>query len=81
MYEKIGNSRLQAWALVSRTRFALFQTASSAGIVLGLSALFQGIESLRENLWFVIVVVLIAFLLNAWVWYPRAKRRLTTRPG
>ena len=75
MYEKLGESRLQAWALESRTRYALVQTAISAGIVLGLGAFFGGIDSLSDNMWFTIVVVLIAFVLNAWVWYPRAKRK------
>lgn len=81
MYEKIGPSRLQAWALVSRTRYGLVQTAISGAIVLGINTFSNGIDSLLENLWLVILVVLIAFALNAWVWYPRAKRRLTTRPG
>ena len=68
---------LNAWMLASRTRFALVQTAISAGIFLGVSALSSGFDNLSVNLWFMIVVLVIAFVLNAWVWYPRAKRRFT----
>ena len=78
MYEKIGPSRLQAWTLESRTRYALVQTAISAGIVLGISVLSRGFDTLSDDFWVVIVVAVIAFVLNAWVWYPRAKRKLTT---
>lgn len=72
---------LNEWMLASRIRFASVQTAISAGIVFGLSAFLSGIDSLGENLWFAIVVVLIAFVLNAWVWYPRARGRFTAQNG
>ncbi len=72
--------RLTAWTLVSRTRYALVWTGVNAVVVLGLMALF-GSYSMRSVLPFAIPVVLISFLLNGWIWYPRAKRKLTTRPG
>lgn len=72
---------LNEWILASRTRFALVQTAISAGIVLGASALSQGFDNLSINWWFTAVVLVIAFVLNAWVWYPRAKRRFTAQRG
>ena len=72
---------LNEWMLASRIRFALVQTAISVGIVLGISALTQGIGSLADNLWFTLGVLLLAFVLNALVWYPRAKRRLTAQRG
>ena len=68
---------LNKWVLASRIRFALVQTAISAGIVLGLTALVNGTNTLRGGWWFMIVMVVIAFLLNGWVWYPRAKRKST----
>lgn len=72
---------LNEWLLASRTRFALVQTAISAGIVLGIGVLSRGIDSLIDNLWFLIVVVLAAFALNAWVWYPRARGKFTAQRG
>jgi hypothetical protein len=72
---------LNEWVLASRIRFALVQTAISAGIVLGLTALVNGINPLREGWWFTIIVVVIAFLLNGWVWYPRAKTKFTAQHG
>jgi hypothetical protein len=72
---------LNGWLLASRIRFALVQTAISAGIVLGVAALVNGLHTLWESFWFIIVVVLIAFLLNGWVWYPRALKRFTSQTG
>lgn len=63
------------WMLASRIRFAVVQTAISAGIVLGLIALIDGPDAVRSGLWLTLLVVVVAFVLNGWVWYPRAKRR------
>ena len=69
------------WILASRIRFAAVQTAISGVIVLGLGAWFNGLDSLWDDLLFILVVVVLAFVLNAWLWYPRAKRRFTSQRG
>ena len=61
--------------LGSRLRYASVKTAITFGIVLGLIALIDGPEALRRGLWFTILIAVIAFVLNGWVWYPRATRK------
>lgn len=80
MYEKIGTSRLQAWTLESRLRYALVQAGMAILIVSGLAFAF-GSLSLPRDLLFVIPVALISLLVHGWIGYPRAKRKLTTHPG
>ena len=67
---------LNEWTLVSRTRYALVWTGVNGLVVFGLIALF-GSFSLPDVLWFAIPALVLSFLMQGWVWYPRAKRRLT----
>jgi membrane protein DedA with SNARE-associated domain len=69
------------WVLASRIRFAVVQTAISGVVVLGLGAFFNGLDSLRNNLWLISVALVLASVVNAWVWYPRAKSRFTASRG
>ena len=75
MYEKqAGAGRFQAWMLESRLRYALVKTAISFGFLLGLIGLVDGLDTLRRGLWFTILMAAIVFVLNGWVWYPRARQ-------
>lgn len=75
-----GAGRFHAWMLGSRIRYASIKTAITFGIVLGLIALVDGPDALRQGLWFTILIAVVAFVLNAWVWYPRAKQKPTIPP-
>jgi len=72
MFNRTGTP-LDEWSLGSRMRFASVWTAVSAFIVLGVMAL-GGSLSGRGVLLSVPILVL-AFLANAWIWYPRAMRK------
>lgn len=72
--------RLNNWTLVSRTRYALVWGAIGALIVLGLPVLLGSI-SLQRALLLAIPALLISSLAQGWIWYPRAKRKLSARHG
>lgn len=76
MYEKLGPSRLQTWTLESRVRYALVQVGIAILIVGGMSVAF-GSLSLPRDLLFAIPIALLALLVHGFIWYPRAKRKLT----
>jgi hypothetical protein len=70
--------RLRAWKLATRTRFALVRTGVNALLVTGVMAVGTGIS--RSELLVGIPVFFVALLLDAWVWYPRARRRADGSP-
>ena len=81
MYEKIGTSRLQAWALESRTRYALVWGGIIPVLTVGGMSVPFGSLSLPRDLLIVFPVTLISLLVHGCIWYPRQKRRLTTHQG
>lgn len=76
MYEKQPAGRFQTWMLESRTRYGLVQGGIGILIILGVGVVSGSLPSSR-GLPFVIPAVLLSFLVHGWIWYPRAKRRLT----
>jgi hypothetical protein len=70
---------LNDWALVSRIRYAAVWTGVNALTYVGLMAAFGSLST--RGLRLAIPWVLIAFLVHGWIWYPRAKKRLTARHG
>ena len=74
-------SRLQAWTLESRTRYALVWGGINAAVLGGLMFLLAtfGDTPNRFALEFTALALVISPLAQGFIWYPRAKRRLTTQ--
>ena len=70
--------RLQGWALETRTRYASVWTAVSGAAILGIMAI-SGLS--QRELAVGIAAAPIAYLVHGWIWYPRARRRLTAGAG
>lgn len=79
VHDPIPPGRLTSWTLASRTRYAL--TWGGAAVVggFGIAALNGGVS--RDYLLVAVPVALVALLVHAWVWYPRAKRRYEKATG
>lgn len=83
MFNRTGTP-LDGWSLGSRMRFAFVWTAFNALIVLGIMALGGSLSG--QDLLLAIPILLLAFLANAWIWYPRVVRKhspgmSSTRPS
>ncbi len=75
-------SRLQAWALESRTRYALVWGGMNAATVCSVYVLARFPEiSVGRVVRYVVLGIVIAATAHALIWYPIAKRKLTTRRG
>ena len=76
-------SRLQAWTLKSRTRYMLVWGGINAAVVGGLMLLLAtfGERTVRYAVEFTALALVVSVLAQGFIWYPRAKRRLTTHPG
>ena len=74
MYEKLPMTRLQAWTLESRTRYALVMSGINVLIVGGMLVAFESV-SLPRDLLILIAATLMSVLVHGWIWYPRAKRK------
>ena len=75
--------RLQAWALGSRTRYALVWGGINAavwGALMALEATF-GEKSVRSAVALTAVALVVGVLAQGFIWFPRAKRKLTTDRG
>jgi hypothetical protein len=71
---------LTEWTLVSRTRYALVWGPINVLVVFGLM-LLSGYVSLQRLLLFGVPIALLSCLAQAFIWYPRAKRKLTAETG
>lgn len=80
MYEKLPMSRLQAWTLESRTRYALVWGGINAAVVSSLG-LWLSDFSVGRALFVAALALLVGGLAQWLIWYPRAKRKLTTPPA
>ncbi|HEV2754292.1 MAG TPA: hypothetical protein VG318_00755 [Actinomycetota bacterium] len=71
---------LRGWMLASRARYAMVWTATTVIIILGAKAVSN--SSFSARYWMLAIpALLVNFVLNAAVAYPRAKRRFTARTG
>lgn len=74
--------RLRAWSLESRTRYAFVwgginaATVCSVMIAVGFSEISFG-----RAVSIIALGLVLSVLSQGLIWYPRAKRKLTTRPG
>ena len=76
-------SRLQAWTLESRTRYALVWGGINAALFGGLMLLLAtfGDRTARYAVESAALALVISVLAQGFIWYPRAKRKLTTPRG
>ena len=71
---------LTEWTLVSRTRYALVWGSINVLVVFGLM-LLSGYVSVQRLLLLGIPIALLSCLAQAFIWYPRAKKKVTTPAG
>ena len=74
-------SRLRAWTLESRTRYALVWGGINAAAVFSIILVIRSSYiSVGRALSYMALAFVVNVLGQALIWYPRAKRRLTTHP-
>jgi hypothetical protein len=71
---------LRDWTLVSRTRYALVWTGVNLVVVFGILVV-TGALSFRSASLLAIPALLVGFLINGWIWYPLAERKLRAGRG
>lgn len=83
MHEKqAGAGSFQERTVGSRTRYALVWTGLNTLVVFGILIPAGALAVRTAVLWGIpLVLMTLTFLLQGWVWYPRAKQKLTTEPG
>ncbi len=75
-------SRLQAWSLESRTRYAVVWGGINAAIICSVYLLARLPEvSVDRALRYAVLATVIGVLAQGLIGYPIAKRKLTTRRG